>query len=358
MALEGQLSDFNLAEILQLIASQGKSGFLRLEAHRDMVFIFAKGELISTRDRRDDTRDPFESFLRAYGFFTEAQWKHVEFIRKNSSLDLTEILVSETLMEEEDLVQALKSLAQEMTYMGMKLRRGHYHFNATKESPPGVRGRYKLDVQGLLMESARRMDEETRLAEALPSQALTFGPGEKSIPAEALSPTGRHIMKLALAGVPLGRIIRQGKAESFVARDLIKNWVTEGFLEILQGGQDPDNAAKSKSSGRKISFQHNLRSLPLTLLLVLLVGSVGVLRWSAPITPTGQQPEEVLRLAQLEAEVQDALQLHRHHEGQWPASLDELVRLGLLSPHTQATVDGLGWKYTLNQDKDRFSFGG
>ncbi len=34
MALEGQLSDFNLAEILQLLAGQQKSGFLNLEGKR------------------------------------------------------------------------------------------------------------------------------------------------------------------------------------------------------------------------------------------------------------------------------------------------------------------------------------
>ena len=114
MALEGQLSDFNLAEILQLLSSQQKSGFLNLETNRNMVFIFDKGVLISTRDRRSRSRDPLESFLRAYGFFNEQQWKHIEYVRKNSSLDLTEILVSEGLMDNAEMDRVLKCLAQEM----------------------------------------------------------------------------------------------------------------------------------------------------------------------------------------------------------------------------------------------------
>ena len=137
MALEGQLSDFNLAEILQLLASQQKSGFLNLETNRNMVFIFDKGVLISTRDRRSRSRDPLESFLRAYGFFNEQQWKHIEYVRKNSSLDLTEILISEGLMDNEEMDRALKSLAQEMAHAGMKMRRGRYHFSPTKDTPPG-----------------------------------------------------------------------------------------------------------------------------------------------------------------------------------------------------------------------------
>ena len=103
MALKGQLSDFNLAEILQLIAGQQKSGFLILEGQFEMVFVFDKGVLISTRDRRSESPDPLETYLRSYGFFTADQWKHIDFIKKNSSLDLTEIIVSEQLMNEEEL---------------------------------------------------------------------------------------------------------------------------------------------------------------------------------------------------------------------------------------------------------------
>jgi len=173
MALEGQLSDFNLAEILQLLASQQKSGFLNLETTRQVVFIFDKGVLISTRDRRARSRDPLESYLRAYGFFTEQQWKHVEYVSKNSSLDLSEILISESMLSEAELDKALKSLAQEMVFAGMKMRRGRYHFTPTKDTPPGVKWRYSLDVQGLLMESARRLDEEPDIRGDKPREPTT-----------------------------------------------------------------------------------------------------------------------------------------------------------------------------------------
>ena len=157
MALKGQLHDFNLAEILQLIASQQKSGFLVLEGHREMVFVFDKGVLISTRDRRSEAPDPLETFLRNYGFFTESQWAHIGYIRQNSSLDLAEILVSEELLTREALDAVLQNVAREMAHRGMKMRRGRYHFTATKDTPPGVRWRIAMDVQGLLMEAARRL---------------------------------------------------------------------------------------------------------------------------------------------------------------------------------------------------------
>ncbi len=355
MALEGQLSDFNLAEILQLLSSQQKSGFLNLETKRNMVFIFDKGVLVSTRDRRSRSRDPLESFLRAYGFFSEKQWKNIEFVAKNSSLDLTEILVSESLLSEAELDKALKSLAQEMTHAGMKMRRGRYHFSPTKDSPPGVKWRYSLDVQGLLMESARRLDEEDMLKEFLPSQAITFTQGKKVLPADQLSVTGRRIMELALAGLPLGRIIRQGRTESFVARDLLKSWVEEGILAKFNPGGG-DDGLESEGGGIKMTLSSGLRSLPLTIVAMVLIGALSWVRWTA--TPdAGPHPGQSLRESQLRAEVITAARLFRYQKGEWPENLNELVRSGQLAPSVKTTTENLGWEYVKAEERDSFTFG-
>lgn len=353
MALEGKLSDFNLAEILQLISSQQKSGFLNLEATRDMVFIFDKGVLISVRDRRRRARDPLESFLLAYGFFTEDQWKHVEFIARNSNLDLTEILVSEDLLSEKELKRVLRSLAQEMATKGMKLRRGRYHFNPTKGVPPGVRSRVDMDVQGLLMESARRLDEEQLLREALPHPGITFVQGDKVIPEQALSPTGRHVMGLALAGLPLGRIIRQGRAESFVVRDLLKTWCEEGFLFIDSSDSGGGEASDEGPTRRVLNINPNLRRAPLVLLFLLMLGGLGWLRWSMPTAPLDGRAQ-ALRVAQLRNEVTSAATLYRYRKGAWPESLELLVRQGSLDEGTLQTVQTLGWQYKLDSKRDRY----
>ena len=58
MALRGTLKDFGIADILQLIGHQGKSGVLTLKSGDQHVdIIFADGSVVraesSTRDRRD-----------------------------------------------------------------------------------------------------------------------------------------------------------------------------------------------------------------------------------------------------------------------------------------------------------------
>lgn len=353
MALEGQLSDFNLAEILQLLASQQKTGFLNIETNRNLVFIFDKGVLISTRDRRSRERDPLESFLRAYGWFTDAQWKHIEYIGQNSSLDLTEILVSEGLMDEAELERALRGLAQEMTHAGMKLRRGRYYFSPCKDTPPGVKHRYHVDVQGLLMEAARRLDEEPMLKDALPSQSITFTAGRKVVPPEALSPTAQRVMELALSGLTLGRIIRQGKAESFIVRDLLKNWCQEDVL-VKHLPVEEDDEAEGGGHGLSLPRSPGLRSAPLTVAgLALLAGLVGARFAMYPVAT--DDPGRPLRLAQIRHEVVTAAQLYRYQQGQWPQDLQALVRAGQLGPSVLGTVESLGWRYSLDAANDSFS---
>lgn len=353
MALEGQLSDFNLAEILQLLASQQKTGFLNIETNRNLVFIFDKGVLISTRDRRSRERDPLESYLRAYGWFTEAQWKHIEYVGQNSSLDLTEILISEGLMDEPELQRALRGLAQEMTHAGMKLRRGRYYFSPCKDTPPGVKSRYEIDVQGLLMEAARRLDEEPLLKEELPSQSITFTAGRKVVAPESLSPTARRVLELALSGATLGRIIRQGKAESFVVRDLLKTWCQEDVLVKHLPVEEEDESGGG-ARGLALPRAPGLRSVPLTVAGLALFGALTAARFTLyPVA--AEDPGRNLRLAQLRHEVVTAAQLYRYQQGQWPQDLEALVRAGQLGPSVLGTVEGLGWRYALDAANDSFS---
>lgn len=353
MALEGQLSDFNLAEILQLLASQQKTGFLNIETNRNLVFIFDKGVLISTRDRRSRERDPLESYLRAYGWFSEQQWKHIEYVGQNSSLDLTEILVSESLMDEAELDRVLRGLAQEMTHAGMKLRRGRYYFSPCKDTPPGVKHRYHVDVQGLLMEAARRLDEEPLLKEVLPSQSITFTAGRKVVPPEALSPTAQRVMELALSGLTLGRIIRQGKAESFVVRDLLKTWCQEDILVKHLPAEEEDDDEQG-GHGLALPAAPGLRSVPLTIVGAVAVGVLMAARFTMFPVAT-DDPGRGLRLAQLRHEVVTAAQLYRYQQGQWPQDLQALVRAGQLGPSVLGTVESLGWQYSLDTARDSFS---
>jgi hypothetical protein len=375
MALEGQLSDFSLEEILQLIAVQQKSGFLVLRHEQEMVFYFDHGALISVRDRRTPGNDPLGPFLKRYGFLKPEQWAHIEFVLSRASMELTEVLTSEHILDEATLISAHHALAQEMIQQGMQLKQGSYHFTATTDVQTGIRCRLALDIQGLLMEAARRLDEEPRLLAALPSNAMTFEHGLKTAQPNEVSETSARLLKLALAGKTLGEIIGSARVAAFTTREVMQHLCEMGLLVPVKTGlaeviQMP--AARADGETPAVRLRHPTPTLVGALLLL----AIGALRWvpalspernglqasagaaavmvTAPVSPTGAiaappsagtvAPVEI-RLRQIADDLEQALLLYRHAHGRFPADLETLVAEGSLSTAALQMVARIGWTY-------------
>ncbi len=384
MALEGQLSDFSLEEILQLIAVQQKCGFLVLKHDQEMVFYFDHGMLVSVRDRRDLANDPLERFLRQHGCLRDEQWAHIDYVLANAKLDLTEILLSEHLMDEAGLQATLQAVAQDLIHQGMKLKRGSYHFTATSDVQTGIRGRICMDIQGLLMEGARRCDEEPRLLEALPSLQMTFARGTKPPQQQEMGEATARLLKLALAGRSLGEIIAQGKVSAFTVRELLHHLCEAGVLapvapelaEVIPLPKSGQAAVRARGLG--------LRQPAAAAVLLLLALAGGWLRWQPllPGTAGAAADREAapgvatatadaaggagaaarltvaeIRLNQLRDDVHQAALLFRHEHGRFPADLSLLVKDGSLAAATVRTVQARGWTYRVADQGRGYTLG-
>lgn len=380
MALEGQLSDFSLEEILQLIAVQQKCGFLVLKHDQEMVFYFDHGMLVSVRDRRDLANDPLERFLRQHGCLRDEQWAHIDYVLANAKLDLTEILLSEHLMDEAGLQATLQAVAQDLIHQGMKLKRGSYHFTATSDVQTGIRGRICMDIQGLLMEGARRCDEEPRLLEALPSLQMTFARGTKPPQQQEMGEATARLLKLALAGRSLGEIIAQGKVSAFTVRELLHHLCEAGVLapvapelaEVIPLPKSGQAAVRSRGLG--------LRQPAAAAVLLLLALAGGWLRWQ-PLLPGAAAGREAapanlaaadaaggagaaarlttaeIRLNQLRDDVHQAALLFQHEHGRYPADLSLLVKDGSLAAATVRTLQARGWTYRVADQGRSYTLG-
>ena len=137
MALQGNLDDFSLPEILQLISVQQKSGVLKLTAGADVAVIFFEGgRVVSTRDRRRNTRDPLKTFLVQTGFITEAQLKQIETIEAESRRELTDILLTGNYVASDQLTDALESQIQDTFHQLLTWKAGTYHFSGDARTVP------------------------------------------------------------------------------------------------------------------------------------------------------------------------------------------------------------------------------
>ncbi|MBI4364297.1 MAG: DUF4388 domain-containing protein, partial [Candidatus Latescibacteria bacterium] len=240
MALQGNLDDFSLPEILQLIAVQQKSGVLKLTAGDEVAVIFFDGgRVVSTRDRRRNARDPLKAFLIQIGRLTEAQLRQIETIEGESRRELTDILLTGNYMAAEDLTRALEQQIQDTMHQLLTWKAGAYHFSGDARTVPKFAVNVKLNTEGLLMESMRRMDEIVRYKETLSSPAMVLRPKALSVPPKDLTPAEHRVLPLADGLRPLRDIVAQSKLVEFEVYEALHHLLELGVIEISLGAAPP-----------------------------------------------------------------------------------------------------------------------
>jgi CheY-like chemotaxis protein len=183
--LRGDLRVVPLAEVLQLLDVQEQSGVLTVErsgARVDMYFrrgrvdqAIAEGvpdEFLLGRfvtDAEVMTRADFESFLESRSMTTGTKL-------------LGQQLVKLGHLAEGDLKSCLTRQSSELIYEILRWRHGRFRFSAGMELPPPViDAALGLDVEAVLMEGYRRVDEWHLIERAIDNFDVVFLRNEDSV---------------------------------------------------------------------------------------------------------------------------------------------------------------------------------
>jgi hypothetical protein len=334
--LQGRLADFTLEEILQLIALQQKTGLLTVDASYPMFLAFDSGMLVAFRDRRRAGADPLEDFLKRYGFFEVAAWENVEFVQKNSRLDLTEILVNEKMLSEAELEKVQFDAAQEDVFRGMQLRDGRYHFTPGHDALAGLRGRVRFKVDGLLMEAVRRIDEIGGLRDTFFSNDLTIQRTDLEVDVEERSPSERKLLSLLGKENMLGVLVANGRMAEFDTLSYLEQLRGDGVISVQSRSRpEPEvDQAVHRRAGRKQRYSR--RPLAFSTLAVAATAAViffqpfSIYRDSDLGNEIGME----FILERDRAELVAAIELYTAERSRPPASLEDLRLDDWLSPET------------------------
>ncbi|HAM51083.1 MAG TPA: hypothetical protein DCP92_10485 [Nitrospiraceae bacterium] len=159
MALEGSLSDFGLADILQLIYFQKKTGVLTLTGGKDKVLLmFSDGNIVSAESRRRTEENRLGMILIKKNLIEEAALRAALEEQKATGLRIGDILMNKGLVGIEDLKATLVSQVTETVVQLFSWKEGTYEFQShlvvvNKDMP------ITLDTQHLLMDGLRIVDE-------------------------------------------------------------------------------------------------------------------------------------------------------------------------------------------------------
>ena len=170
MALSGNLKEFELPDIFQLIGGQAKTGRLELRHGSSEAYaVFFGGTVISAGINKFGVEAMLVNYLLTTGKLTRAAVnQYVDFSKGNLGL-LTQTLLKNACISEAELMALTQMGIEDLTCALFGWHDGMYRFEPVREV-----GMYRIDdiafsTDALTMEAMRRIDENARMRRA-------FGP--------------------------------------------------------------------------------------------------------------------------------------------------------------------------------------
>ncbi|MFQ5600331.1 MAG: DUF4388 domain-containing protein [Candidatus Krumholzibacteriia bacterium] len=339
--MQGTLRDFRLAEILQLVASQQKTGLLRVHSHEMLLtFYFHQGVLVSCRDRRHLAADPLLDYLRRTGFLEASQALHLRTELESTKNDLAEAVLEKHLLTEDELRTAIDDLAQDLVYRTFSWDEGTYRFVSGEQALQGLRHTIARQVEGLLMEAARRADEWPRLVERLPGPQVLLDAVD-ALPTW-MDARANGLLAQLTTPMRLGELVARARMPEYDVYEFVASAVEADIVRILEKPEphfrQPVDANARLAAEPTPAWERRAHRPPAAVAWMLAVWAsfvcVGGAAVFAPRLPDEQAQAAAAEIATEAARgrVRHLLEVYRALHGGYPASLDELTRADLTTP--------------------------
>ena len=167
MGISGNLKTMVLPELLQWLSMGQKTGTLVIDNGKiEKKVFFEDGMIISSAST--DPKEYLGRFLVSHGYLPDEEVDEALTRQKSENQLLGQILVNMGAIEEEDLQQMLGLKTEESLYDIFTWEEGDFEF-FDNQLPEETMVRMALDVQALVLEGSRRLDEWVRIREWVPS---------------------------------------------------------------------------------------------------------------------------------------------------------------------------------------------
>ncbi len=354
MALNGTLRDFGIADILQLIAQQQKTGTLHLEAKDQEVHIgFQDGVIVQAESATRRKKDLFGTMLVRAEIITEQQLEEALETQKRTLQRLGDVLVSTGVITKERYRQMAQLQFNETLYRLFSWKSGTYAFEqgTVHYDPADVT---PVRAESVLMEGFRMVDEWPVIRKRIPRYDLVFERAKELPTARSEAGEGveerrgrgdfasfgeaeRRVYALVTPVRDVRKLIDLSCLGEFETCKALCNLVNLEYLKALPALGDPDPLQDEVSLLDRVRGTLGRIAVSTVVLagLVLVAVSSNLNPWSlSGSARTGfeesavQQAVSRAQLSRLEA----ALDVYRLEKGEFPPSLQALVDTALVSP--------------------------
>jgi hypothetical protein len=351
MGMKGELGTFNIAEILQFIGSQEKSGVLKLSSKgRTATLCFDSGKIVSAKDRREGMRDPFVSYLLENEILTPQEVSKILELKDKDNRDPSEILLSERLMDEERLSELVARYTQEVVADIIKWEGGKYEFSGSVEDFPKDILLQAIRLEPILMEAVRRKDEVEEISRFLPSFDTKLKVAEQDLSQLPLEEHELSVLRLVDGKRSIEQTLEESEREELETLDVLEKLFALGIVSIAEdapiGADDSRVFRAAKSVG-----------IALVILAVALLARVTLLNPSSPSsTPYGEFKAAVNQLVE-EREIENlhfAIEAYKLNYGEYPNRLEDLVTRKFVSEDMIRNHLGVMYSYAYLRSQDTY----
>lgn len=344
MALSGTLEDFGIAEILQLIAQQTKSGMLRLRNRSEEVLVwFDAGNVVRVEQTAGNEMHLLGHRLVRAGIITERELEDALEVQRRTLERLGDVLIARNSVSPEDLREMAHLQATETLYRLFTWKSGTYEFEAGPVAGD-PRGFPPIRGEAILMEGFRILDEWPLVRKKIGSPLMTFERLRELPPPRdddrrgGLDPNEWRVLALVQRGRTVERLVELSRLGEFETYKALAQLVSSGYLRAIppEDGRN-QGAAAGQVRALGIRLWHQLRRAAVTGALILLfaamVYQVSTARAAArgPGLLLDDRPVQRQLARVQQARIEAALEVFRLESGQPPADLEELVGAGLLA---------------------------
>jgi hypothetical protein len=324
MALQGNLRDFSVSEILQLLGTQKKTGCLVLDREGDTVSVYvSEGRVVAAREPGMRPDDPLLAFLRSIHRLPEEQYRGLLTIHRETGRDLEDLLVNGRYMESEELSSYIERQILDTLLRLSRWEQGTYRFDPAV-AWTGER-LVRLSTEGVLIEAARRVDESKRFRAMFADPHQVLGVRDLPDPEEPLSDEERELFGIIDGQHTLAEVTAAAPLTEYETHEALHRLIEAGWIEV-QGRRDPGAVAPeaaprpAPAQRRALAREMFVSAAALLVMAVLLLGGQLVTR----ATPVDPAPADVFVATQVR-DLRKVLELYRRETGRYPEKLEQLI---------------------------------
>ncbi|MFN8176438.1 MAG: DUF4388 domain-containing protein [bacterium] len=352
MSFRGELREFELPDILQLIASQKKAGWLKVISRSKCHFVFFRDGKITSTKNPSEENDPFEDFIVRKGILTDEQTDRMAAIRRKTGLDISDILRKEGLLSADEIRELFEAMVEQDIFELMSIRAGTYEFETEERPTPLPEGTLSAEIAPILMEGARKADEVTEMRRGLGPEdgvLVMSAAGRVAIPEDA---DQRAVLALVNGVRTIDAIIEESALDRYTATRTLFDCARRGWVSLLRshGARASADEPEATSVDRGRAIRALAPALALLLVSVLLSDALDRFRSEDPLAGEWLKwNSEILATSRQDA-VRVAVESYRVIHGTYPQQLAALTDAGLLAPEAIQRGETPLWTYAVLAD--------